>query len=76
MARTASEWTRKPGSKFVLEKDGYTLEARENKFSLHGGFNATVKAPDGTIVLDGERADTKSRAMTRALKVMAEHAAN
>lgn len=75
MASAASTWTRKPGNWFVLEQDGYKLEARENKFSLHGGFLATVVAPDGTVVLDKERADTKSRAMNRAKKVMKEHAA-
>lgn len=73
MARTATNWTRNPGNRFTLEQDGYKLEARENKFSLHGGFLATVTAPDGTVVLDGERADTKTRAMNRALKVAAEH---
>ena len=74
MARTATNWTRNPGNRFTFEFDGYKLEARENKFSLHGGFLATVTAPDGTIILDKERADTKTRAMNRALKAAAEHA--
>lgn len=75
MARTASDWTRNPGPRFTLERNGYQLEARENKFSLHGGFLATVTAPDGTVVLDAERTDTKSRAMNRAIKAADEHLA-
>lgn len=73
MARTKSEWTRKPGNRFILDKDGYQLEVRENKFSLHGGFNATVTAPDGDVLLDAVRSETKSRAMHAALKAVTEH---
>lgn len=73
MARTKSEWTRKPGNRFILDKDGYQLEVRENKFSLHGGFNATVTAPDGETLLDNVRSDTKARAMQAAIKTMTEH---